>query len=225
MTDIKPIETIYNGYRFRSRLEARWAVFFDTGKIKYEYEPEGFETEAGRYLPDFYLPELDTYVEVKRDTPEGRRDVFEKCEKSIVWGGPIKQIIILSDVPEGRSPDGGIWHYPAVAWKDDHPYWGWWFFHDGNNGVIGNISAASYPNPTWFLFDERNNRRRASIKAITDYDLHDAIHHNWKQEHFKYYSPEDHVLLQEDMNELTFKALRTARQARFEYGETPIIRR
>ena len=26
---IKPIETKYNGYRFRSRLEARWAVFFD----------------------------------------------------------------------------------------------------------------------------------------------------------------------------------------------------
>lgn len=25
---IKPIETIYNGYHFRSRLEARWAVFF-----------------------------------------------------------------------------------------------------------------------------------------------------------------------------------------------------
>lgn len=23
--DIKPIETLYNGYRFRSRLEARWA--------------------------------------------------------------------------------------------------------------------------------------------------------------------------------------------------------
>ena len=26
---IKAIETVYNGYRFRSRLEARWAVFFD----------------------------------------------------------------------------------------------------------------------------------------------------------------------------------------------------
>jgi hypothetical protein len=26
----KAIETHYKGYRFRSRLEARWAVFFDT---------------------------------------------------------------------------------------------------------------------------------------------------------------------------------------------------
>ena len=29
MSDIKAIETYYKGYRFRSRLEARWAVFFD----------------------------------------------------------------------------------------------------------------------------------------------------------------------------------------------------
>jgi hypothetical protein len=28
-TEIKAIETSYKGYRFRSRLEARWAVFFD----------------------------------------------------------------------------------------------------------------------------------------------------------------------------------------------------
>ena len=40
--DIKPIETYYNGYRFRSRLEARWAVFFDALGVPYEYEPEGF---------------------------------------------------------------------------------------------------------------------------------------------------------------------------------------
>lgn len=26
---MKAIETRYKGYRFRSRLEARWAVFFD----------------------------------------------------------------------------------------------------------------------------------------------------------------------------------------------------
>lgn len=38
---IKAKETEYNGYRFRSRLEARWAVFFDVLGIKYEYEPEG----------------------------------------------------------------------------------------------------------------------------------------------------------------------------------------
>ena len=53
---IRAIETKYNGYRFRSRLEARWAVFFDSLRIEYEYEKEGYELPSGRYLPDFWLP-------------------------------------------------------------------------------------------------------------------------------------------------------------------------
>jgi hypothetical protein len=42
---IKTIPTTYNGIKFRSRLEARWAVFFDSINIKYRYEFEGFELE------------------------------------------------------------------------------------------------------------------------------------------------------------------------------------
>lgn len=48
---IKAIQTRYKGYNFRSRLEARWAVFFDALGIKWEYEPEGFEFgESGATL-------------------------------------------------------------------------------------------------------------------------------------------------------------------------------
>jgi hypothetical protein len=51
---MRPIETRYKGYRFRSRLEARWAVFFDALGLTYEYEPEGFVLSNGVwYLPDF----------------------------------------------------------------------------------------------------------------------------------------------------------------------------
>lgn len=72
MAEIKAIETIYNGYRFRSRLEARWAVFFDALGIKYEYEKEGYDLgELGWYLPDYFLPEFDLWVEIKplKDSP------------------------------------------------------------------------------------------------------------------------------------------------------------
>ena len=66
MGEIKAIETVYNGYRFRSRLEARWAVFFDACLIKYHYEPEGFRLYDGTfYLPDFYLDDFNIYVEIK----------------------------------------------------------------------------------------------------------------------------------------------------------------
>ena len=51
---LNAIITKYKGVEFRSRLEARWAVFFETLKIHWEYEAEGFELEDGTwYLPDF----------------------------------------------------------------------------------------------------------------------------------------------------------------------------
>lgn len=63
---MQAIQTQYKGYHFRSRLEARWAVWFDAMGLEWQYEPEGFELgQAGRYLPDFYLPKYDVWCEVK----------------------------------------------------------------------------------------------------------------------------------------------------------------
>ncbi|MGW2371717.1 hypothetical protein [Kitasatospora sp. NPDC001683] len=61
----RPIETRYAGCRFRSRLEARWAVFFDHLGIAWEYEPQGFDINGRAYLPDFLLTDCGTWVEVK----------------------------------------------------------------------------------------------------------------------------------------------------------------
>jgi len=69
VSEIKAIETSYAGCRFRSRLEARWAVFFDTLDIKWQYEPEGFELPSGRYLPDFRLQKQRLWFEVKGPEP------------------------------------------------------------------------------------------------------------------------------------------------------------
>lgn len=52
----RALETRYRGHRFRSRLEARWAVAFDAARIDWDYEPEGFALDlVGPYLPDFLL--------------------------------------------------------------------------------------------------------------------------------------------------------------------------
>lgn len=79
---MKPIETLYGGYRFRSRLEARWSVFFDTLGIAYQYEVEGFDLEGLWYLPDFWLPELNCWIEIK-----GTRPTEEEQEKArrLAW--------------------------------------------------------------------------------------------------------------------------------------------
>src|SRR5260221_3386010 len=67
---MKAIETLYDGHRFRSRLEARWAVFFNTLFIPYEYEKEGYDLgKAGWYLPDFWLPTLHRWIEIKWQIP------------------------------------------------------------------------------------------------------------------------------------------------------------
>lgn len=73
---MKAIETEHGGVKFRSRLEARWAVFFDELGIEWLYEHEGYEFCGGRYLPDFLLPTLDVFVEIKPKSPtlrESRR--------------------------------------------------------------------------------------------------------------------------------------------------------
>ena len=67
---MKAIETRAYGCRFRSRLEARWAVALTNADIKWTYEPEGFDLgDHGPYLPDFWLPQVSMWAEVKPSLP------------------------------------------------------------------------------------------------------------------------------------------------------------
>jgi hypothetical protein len=98
---IKAIETKYKGYHFRSRTEARWAVFFDDMGYTWEYEREGFQLPSGYYLPDFYLTYSyhKIYIEVK-----GQEFTFEerqKCkELSVDY-----DVVMLDGQPKLRSYD------------------------------------------------------------------------------------------------------------------------
>lgn len=62
---ITAIPTEYSGQVFRSRTEARFARWCDSWAVRWHYEPEGFNIGGVQYLPDFYLPECKTIVEVK----------------------------------------------------------------------------------------------------------------------------------------------------------------
>lgn len=97
---MKALETQFDGQLFRSRLEARWAIFFWLLKIEYEYEPEGYRLIDGtQYVPDFFLPKFNhrkdgLYVEIK---PEG--DLFEKAR---VFGRE-RSILLLDGPPAVRA--------------------------------------------------------------------------------------------------------------------------
>jgi len=67
---LTPIETRYNGILFRSRIEARWAVFFDKIRVPYQYEAEGYDLNGVWYLPDFWMPQQDCFIEIKGVKPD-----------------------------------------------------------------------------------------------------------------------------------------------------------
>ena len=110
MSDIKPIQTEYKGYKFRSRLEARWAVFFDACGVDWEYEPEGYDLGDGiYYLPDFLIHgcwarrchPIDLYVEVKGImTNEDRQkiELFSGIKNEIT-----KPILVVGNIPNGKD--------------------------------------------------------------------------------------------------------------------------
>lgn len=119
---MKAIETEYAGCRFRSRLEARWAVFFDSAGIEWKYEPEGFRRWLSSdadgesfisYLPDFYLPDTNTWVEVKGSDELLRKDA-ERIWHMLEHGSPVpglddsaeegssRGLLILGDIPRAQ---------------------------------------------------------------------------------------------------------------------------
>ena len=59
------IPSIYRGVKMRSKSEAKFAEWCDQHELKWAYEPEGFCAGGQSYLPDFYLSEIRTFVEIK----------------------------------------------------------------------------------------------------------------------------------------------------------------
>lgn len=96
MENIPAIPTRYDGHDFRSRLEARYAVFFNAIHQAYEYEPGYFDLGNGiRYAPDFVLHgvkgrfEGDLYIEVKGCITPKDIYKFNHCPKPLLVVGSI----------------------------------------------------------------------------------------------------------------------------------------
>lgn len=112
---LKAIETYYNGYRFRSRLEARWAVFFDAMSWRYRYEPEGFVLPSGLYyLPDFYLPDFNWWFEIKAKYP----DPTQRKIAADFYDAGMQYCILYGDCAEDEH--GAYW-LPAAEYGEP-PY-------------------------------------------------------------------------------------------------------
>jgi hypothetical protein len=200
--DIKPIETEYNGYKFRSRLEARWAVFFDAIGAEYEYEPEGYKLPDGtQYLPDFLLKNVrgrgskNIFVEIKGVLTENDlRKIEQFCGYQNEFGPDGYPIIIFGQIPDCTLIER---HYVPYLNNYVGPWWQFDFSKD-NDEHFYNLEYSEG--------DCYHTQPKAAKGGGLVLDYPD--------------DPYDYV-----DEELTVKAYTEARQARFEHGETPIVRR
>ena len=103
--------TTYRGTRFRSRLEARWAAFFDLAGWQWIYEPGDYEGWA----PDFALVgEQDTtLVEVKPIEWSGSRAAMERealarTDLEKFWGQHGREVLLLGSYPV-KIDDSAAW--------------------------------------------------------------------------------------------------------------------
>ena len=130
------IPTTYNGIHFRSKLEADYAMFFDHHRIVYAFEPEGFDLDGLWYLPDFWLPRLRTFVEVKGCldmNDEAKLEALVKhCADPYDWEDK-RPLLILAEVPIGEEftnpfwTESGFYIYPRMAQlylcRNCHSWW------------------------------------------------------------------------------------------------------
>lgn len=145
---LRAIETRYAGCLFRSRLEARWAVFFDTLGIAWEYEAQGFECQPRCwlsgvapfwYLPDFWLPDLGLHAEVKGSLTEqeARRllDAAAYLSAPLNGCGDGHDLIVLGPVPRGLTPQ------PAAQAGNRAP----WLLHMHKGVLTGTPWLPGFP--------------------------------------------------------------------------------
>ncbi len=115
---IKPIQVSFDGITYRSKTEARWAIFFKELGITALYEEEGFEIpiESGgkiRYLPDFHVPSqdrfpMDIYFEIKPSVAGGIC-LNEYDSKKITAFSNFKTIAVLGSISrEANDLHGGF---------------------------------------------------------------------------------------------------------------------
>jgi hypothetical protein len=109
---LQPIETRYKGYRFRSRLEARWAVFLDAIGAEWEYEKQGYSLNGvGRGRPYPELSIEDNYRRLQADAETDNREYLSY--RFMHWGPTADNVRVL------LFREAGIAYLPfSFCWPD-----------------------------------------------------------------------------------------------------------
>lgn len=110
--------TDYAGVTFRSALEASWACTLDHLGIAWEYEPWLYRAPSGlRYLPDFWLPAVRTFIEVKGEHMQRSAKPQELAERIRT-----DDIIVLIGFPPQRVSYSPYCWESKMKWQDPLGY-------------------------------------------------------------------------------------------------------
>lgn len=71
----------YNGHYFRSSWELALAKTLENQGYRYEYESKRFRLKSGVYITDFYLPDMNLYIEIKGWLRESFEDRMKELEE------------------------------------------------------------------------------------------------------------------------------------------------
>ena len=115
--EISARPTLYRGIRFRSELEAGWARTLDHLSTEWEYERHACKLPSGaHYLPDFWLPAVRTFIEVKGPHGQRRHKPHELAEEVN------EDVIVLIGWPPVRKRNSPYLWEPYLNWLDPLGY-------------------------------------------------------------------------------------------------------
>lgn len=129
--EFSAIQTAYRAYEFRSRLEAKYAVFFDLCGWSWSYEPPEFNG----WIPDFAIGQRPTLVEVK---PFYRIEEFAAQKVKIIESGCRQDVILFGADPCWLSAEMPLHSHstaPVIGWLLTPFGDGDWATHDLNFGI------------------------------------------------------------------------------------------
>ncbi len=123
---LQAIPTTYAGHRFRSRLEARWALFFDFIGMRWEYEKEAFSLDVGGervgFTPDFWLAGIRAWFEVKPAWDAMDEEALERMVGKAVGLARVSEFPVY--VSTGGLRESEIMHVTPKMGDVRQVYWG-----------------------------------------------------------------------------------------------------
>lgn len=156
---------------YKSQLESKVSDWLTSNKIPFIYEVNTFKTTIGNYTPDFYIPGIKTYIEVKPNVKEFVNENYHKLLRAFSYEYKVDLLVIPSEgdilyfeyYPENE-------YCKKDVWEDTEGY----------------LAKCVKCKSMFFTSNIGNYYCRACNYHNGDHDLIESINDNWKRFYEKF---------------------------------------